>query len=126
MSSTAEASPPLQGHSFAVLPMPIVVYFGETSSMCDNACEDMMTPEQLLAYERVAIDHHLRTDEPLIFEWHPGTTHPDDEAGWWDAFTGLISFSVELEPAPLLQRAATLMPAYGVGSNVRQHCRSCR
>lgn len=80
----------LEDHSVAVLPMPIVVYYGETSSMCDNACEDMMTPEDLLAYERKALDFHLATREPLIFEWHPGTTHPGDEVGWWGAFTGLL------------------------------------
>jgi peptidoglycan/xylan/chitin deacetylase (PgdA/CDA1 family) len=81
---------PLPGRSFAILPMPIVVYFGETSSMCDNACEDMMTPEELLAYEKKAIDVHLRTGEPLIFEWHPETTNPDNETDWWGAFTGLL------------------------------------
>ncbi len=81
---------PLGGHSFAVLPMPIVVYYGETSSMCDNACQDMMTPDELLAYEKQAIDFHVRTGEPLIFEWHPGTTYPGDAAGWWGAFTGLL------------------------------------
>ena len=81
---------PLQGHSFAVLPMPIVVYYGETSSMCDNACQDMMTPSELLAYEKRALDIHLRTGEPLIFEWHPGTTYPGDQTGWWGAFTGLL------------------------------------
>lgn len=80
----------LDGRSFAILPMPIVVYYGETSSMCDNACEDMMDPGDLLAYEKKALSFHLKTDEPLIFEWHPGTTYPGDEAGWWDAFTGLL------------------------------------
>jgi len=80
----------LPGWSFAVLPMPIVVYYGETSSMCDNACEDMMTPQDLLAYEKKAIAFHLLTGEPLIFEWHPGTTYPGDEVGWWGAFTGLL------------------------------------
>ena len=80
----------LQGHSFAVLPMPIVVYYGETLSMCDNACQDMMTPDELLEYEKKAIDIHLKTGEPLIFEWHPGTTYPGDETGWWGAFTGLV------------------------------------
>lgn len=81
---------PLQGHGFAVLPMPIVVYYGQTSSMCDNACQNMMTPDELLAYEKRAIDFHLRTGEPLIFEWHPGTTYPGDATGWWGAFTGLL------------------------------------
>ncbi len=81
---------PLQGHSFAVLPMPIVVYYGQTSSMCDNACQSMMTPDELLTYEKKAIDMHLRTGEPLIFEWHPGTTYPGDATGWWGAFTGLL------------------------------------
>jgi hypothetical protein len=70
--------------------MPIVGYYGETSSMCDNACRSMMTPDDLLAYEKQAFDFHQRTGEPLIFEWHPGTTYPGDETGWWGAFTGLL------------------------------------
>mgnify|MGYP006345411023 FL=1 len=81
---------PLQGHTFAALPMPIVVYYGEAGSMCDNSCQKMMTPDDLQVYEKYAIDVHLRTGEPLVFEWHPGTTHPGDATGWWGAFTGLL------------------------------------
>jgi hypothetical protein len=107
---------PLEGRSFAVLPMPIVVYRGETASMFDNACQDLMSPDDLLAYEKKAIALHLRTGEPLIFEWHPGTTHPDDEAGWWGAFTGLLDHlemlgdRIEIVTAKdLVQRHARLL-----------------
>jgi hypothetical protein len=79
-----------EDHSFAILPMPVVVYYGQVTSMCDNACRNMMTPDDLLKYEKRAIDMHLRTGEPLIFEWHPSTTYPGDDDGWWGAFTGLL------------------------------------
>jgi hypothetical protein len=103
---------PLDGHSFAILPMPIVVYYGETASMCDNACEDMMSPAELLQYEKRAIDVHLRTREPLIFEWHPGTTYPDDEIGWWSAFTGLLDHLESLDPDIEFVTARELVERY--------------
>jgi hypothetical protein len=79
-----------EGHSFAILPMPIRVAYGEVGSLCDtSACGDLSDAE-FLRYVQAAIDFHSRTREPLILEWHPELTNPDDTEGWWDTFLGVL------------------------------------
>jgi hypothetical protein len=81
----------LEGYEFSVLPMPLAVYFGETSSLCDTATASKLSPEQLLTYERASIDHHLRLGEPLLLEWHPELTHPGN-AACWSTFLGTLDY----------------------------------
>lgn len=77
------------GHDYAILPMPIRVHYGEVGSLCDTSSCGDMTAEEFERYVQTAIDFHLRHREPLIIEWHPDLTNPDDPDGWWDAFLGV-------------------------------------
>jgi hypothetical protein len=81
----------LEGHAFSVLPMPLAVYYGETSSLCDTATAGSLTPEQLLTYEKASLDHNLRLQEPLVIEWHPELTHPGNDA-CWGTFVGTLDY----------------------------------
>jgi len=81
---------PQPGHDHAVLPMPIIVSEGEVGSMSDSSACNRMSAEELLAYVQAASDFHLLHGKPLILEWHPSLTHPDDPDGWWDAFLGVL------------------------------------
>jgi peptidoglycan/xylan/chitin deacetylase (PgdA/CDA1 family) len=78
------------GHSFAILPMPILVWRGEVSSLCDTASEDMMTAAELADYEKVAIDFHRRTGEPIILEWHVDTCFPNDPGGYFETYKRVL------------------------------------
>jgi hypothetical protein len=81
----------LDGHQFAVLPMPLAVYFGQTSSLCDTATSGELTPGQLRLHQEAAIDHNLALGEPLVLEWHPQLTHPG-EPGWWGIFVSSLDY----------------------------------
>lgn len=78
--------------AFAVLPMPLLVAHGEVASLCDIASAGLLLPQDLLAYETAAIDAHLKTREPLVLEWHPQLTWLGSDAGWWNAFLGVLDY----------------------------------
>jgi hypothetical protein len=69
--------------------MPIAVAYGEVHSLCDTSCEGDLSPEEVLLYERAAIDFHLQHAEPLILEWHPELTNPGNPE-WWAVLTGVL------------------------------------
>lgn len=81
----------LEGHEFAVLPMPLAVYYGVSSSLCDTATAGDLTSAQLLTYEKASIDHNLKLGEPLVSEWHPELTHPGNEP-CWSTFVGTLDY----------------------------------
>lgn len=102
-----------QGHDYSVLPMPIMVSRGELGSMCDTSACNRMTADELLRYERAAIDFHLRHEEPLILEWHPSLTHPGNRDGWWDAFLGVLDHLESKGDAIRWVTAGELVDRYG-------------
>lgn len=79
----------LEGYQFSVLPMPLAVYYGETSSLCDTAVSGEITPAELLLHEKAAIDHNLALGEPLVSEWHPEMTQPA-ASPCWSTFLGTL------------------------------------
>ncbi len=82
-----------EGHDFAILPMPIRCAYGETGSLCDTSSKSGgLTPEELRQYMFAAIDNNIKLGEPLLLEWHPIITNPDDTEGWWDTFVAVIDY----------------------------------
>lgn len=79
----------LEGYEFSVLPMPLAVFYGETSSLCDTATCGELSPAQLLTHQEAAIDHNLALGEPLVSEWHPELTNPGN-SGYWATFLGVL------------------------------------
>ena len=82
----------LEGHGFAILPMPIRCAFGESGSLCDTSSRGKLSPDQLRLYMCAAIDNNIKIDEPLILEWHPEITYPGDPEGWWDTFIAVLDY----------------------------------
>lgn len=103
---------PAEDQSFAILPMPIMVSNGELGSMCDTSACNRMSASELLRYERAAINFHLRHGEPLIIEWHPELTHPDNDEGWWDTFLGVLAHLDEKGGAVRFVTAEELVERY--------------
>ena len=81
-----------EGHDFVVLPMPITVYFGRVCSLCDVSSGGDLRPQDLLEHQKAAIDQNLMLGEPLILEWHPSLTYPDQPDGWWSNFTDVLDY----------------------------------
>lgn len=81
-----------EGHSFAILPMPIRCAYGESGSLCDTSAKGDLSPEQLREYMCAAIDNNIKLGEPLMLEWHPGLTNPDDTEGWWATFIAVLDY----------------------------------
>lgn len=84
----------LMGSRFAVLPMPLAVYYGSVSSLCDTATEEDLTPQELLLHQRAAISRAIGLGQPVLLEWHPELTRPDEPRGWWGNFTGALDYIV--------------------------------
>ena len=81
-----------EGHEFAILPMPIRCAYGESGSMCDTSASGDLSPEELKQYMFAAIDNNIKLGEPLILEWHPSLTNPEDTEGWWDTFIAVLDY----------------------------------
>jgi len=79
-----------EGHEFAILPMPIRCAYGESGSLCDTSARGDLSPDELKQYMFAAIDHFIKLGEPLILEWHPSLTNPEDTEGWWDTFIAVL------------------------------------
>jgi hypothetical protein len=78
------------GHAFAILPIPILVWRGQVSSLCDTASEDLMTSAELAEYEKTAVESHAKTGEPLILEWHVDTCFPNDPGGYFETYKRVL------------------------------------
>jgi len=101
----------------AILPMPILVSFGQVSSLCDTASEDMMKSTELVAYERVAIEQHLKTLEPLALEWHTDTAYPGDPGGYFGAYTAVLDYLMSKGSSVRFVTAASLVTRYAPTSS---------
>ena len=82
----------LQGHNFAILPMPIRCAYGLNGSLCDTSAEGILSADELRQYMCAAIDHNIKLGEPLILEWHPKLTNPEDTEGWWECFIAVLDY----------------------------------
>jgi hypothetical protein len=80
------------GHDFSVVPMPVTVYFGRVCSLCDVSSGGELRPQDLLEHQKAAFEQNLALGEPLILEWHPSLTYPDQPDGWWSNFTDALDY----------------------------------
>jgi len=81
-----------EGFDFAVVPMPITVYFARVCSLCDVSSGGDLGPDDLLMHQQAAIDQNLKLGEPLILEWHPEATYPDEPNGWWSNLINTLDY----------------------------------
>jgi hypothetical protein len=80
------------GYEFTIVPMPITTYFGRVCSLCDVSSAGDLGPDELLLHQKAAIDQNLKLGEPLVLEWHPEATYPNEPGGWWSNLTKALDY----------------------------------